>query len=187
MRKITAFNFLTLNGFYKGEKEDINWHHHGGEEADFAGDAADPERPNDLMFGRITYEMMAGFWTTEAGRMANPRVAEGMNRSGKYVFSRTLKSASWKGTKILHGDIVTETIRLKESSGADITILGSGQIITQLAAHGLIDSFTVMIDPVVLGKGTSIFGGLPGKLDLALKTSRIFTSGVVLLTYEVKK
>jgi dihydrofolate reductase len=187
MRKISVFNFLTLNGFYKGDEEDISWHHHGGEEADFAGDSANPEQPNDLMFGRITYQMMARFWPTEAGKAANPRVAEGMNRSEKFVFSRTLKTAEWAGTKILKGDIVDETIRLKKSPGPDITVLGSGQIITQLAPEGLIDSFMFMVDPVVLGSGTSLFSGIPGKLDLTLTQSRTFKSGVVLLSYDVRK
>jgi dihydrofolate reductase len=187
MRKISVFNFLTLNGFYKGDGNDISWHHHGGEEADFAGDSANPEQPNDLMFGRITYQMMAGFWPSEAGRKANPRVAEGMNRSEKFVFSRTLKKADWAGTKILKGDIVDETIRLKESQGPDITILGSGQIIAQLATHGLIDSFMLMVDPVVLGSGSSFCGGITAKLDLTLTKSRTFKSGVVLLSYDVRK
>jgi dihydrofolate reductase len=187
MRKITVFNFLTLNGFYKGIDEDISWHRHGGEEAKYAQDAADPEHPNALLFGRITYQMMAGFWPTEAGLQTNARVAQGMNRSEKFVFSSTLKTAEWAGTKILSGDIVEETIRLKKSPGADITILGSGSIITQLAPKGLIDGFILMIDPVVLGSGTSLLGGMSGKLDLTLTHSRAFKSGVVLLNYDVKK
>ena len=187
MRRISVFNFMTLNGFYKGDGEDISWHRHGGEEADFAGDAANPEQPNALMFGRVTYQMMADFWPTDAGKKANPRVSEGMNRSEKFVFSRTLKSADWQGTTLLKGDIIKEAVKLKKSSGADITILGSGSVVSQLAAHGLIDSYTLMIDPVVLGGGSSLLAGIPGKLDLTLKNSRVFESGVVLLNYELRK
>ena len=187
MRKISVFNFLTLNGFFKGDQGDISWHQHGGEEADFAGDAANPEQPNALMFGRITYQMMASFWPTEAGKQMNPRVSEGMNRSEKFVFSRTLTSADWGGTKIISGDIVKETIRLKESTGPNITILGSGSIVSQLASNGLIDTFSLMLDPVVLGSGTSLFNGIPGKMDLRLIRSKAFKSGVLLVEYEVKK
>ena len=187
MRKISVFNFITLNGYYKGVGEDISWHRHGSEEASFAGESANPARPNALMFGRVTYEMMAGFWPTEAGRSMNPEVAEGMNRSEKYVFSRTLTSATWQRTKIMKGDIVSETMRLKKSDGPDITILGSGSIVTQLASAGLIDSFTLMIDPVALGEGSTLLQGLNGKLDLRLTNSRIFDSGVVLLNYEPQK
>lgn len=187
MRKISVFNFLTLNGFFKGAHEDISWHRHGGEEADFAGDSANPAQPNALMFGRVTYEMMASFWPTDAGKQMNPRVAEGMNRSEKYVFSRSLASAGWERTTILKGDIVNETIRLKESPGPDITILGSGSIVSQLAGHRLIDSLTLMIDPVVLGSGASLFAGMPGRIDLELTKSQVFNSGVVLLNYSVMK
>jgi dihydrofolate reductase len=187
MRKITVFNIMTLNGYYKGDNEDISWHRHGGEEADFAGNAANPEQPNALMFGRVTYEMMASFWPTDAGKNTNHRVSDGMNRSEKFVFSRTLKSADWQGTTLLNGDIIKETKKLKKSTGADITILGSGSIVSQLAAHGLIDSYTLMIDPVALGGGSSLFAGIPGKLDLTLTNSRIFKSGVVLLNYELRK
>jgi dihydrofolate reductase len=184
MRKITVYNFLTLNGYYKGENDDISWHRHGGEEAKFAGDAANPAQPNALMFGRVTFQMMEAFWPTAAGRNMNPQVAEGMNRSEKFVFTKTLKSTNWTGTTILGGDIIRETMRLKESSGPDITILGSGSIVSQLASEGLIDSFTLMIDPVALGKGTPLLAAMNGKLELKLTNSRIFNSGVVLLQYE---
>ncbi|MGC3948722.1 MAG: dihydrofolate reductase family protein [Chryseolinea sp.] len=184
MRKISVFNFLTLNGFYKGVNEDISWHRHGGEEANFAGDAANPAEPNSLMFGRVTFQMMERFWPTEAGKSMNPRVAEGMNRSEKFVFSRTLKSTSWKGSNILSGDLIEETKRIKASPGPNITILGSGSIVSQLASAGLIDSFMLMIDPVLLGEGTSLLSGMKGKVDLKLTNSRIFNSGVILLEYE---
>lgn len=187
MRKISVFNFITLNGYFKGAHEDISWHQHGGEEADFASDAANSKEPNALMFGRVTYEMMASFWPTEAGKQANPGVAEGMNRSEKFVFSRTLKSAEWKGTHILRGDIIKETIKLKESPGRDITILGSGSIVAQLAGHGLIDGITLMIDPVVLGSGAALFAGIPGVVKLVLKRSKAFSSGVLLAEYEIRK
>ena len=187
MRKISVFNFITLNGFYKGDHDDISWHRHGGEEADFSANAANPAQPNALMFGRVTYQMMAKFWPTEAGQKMNPQVAEGMNRSEKFVFSRTLKSVDWQGSILMKGDLVKETKKLKASSGADITILGSGSIVLQLATHGLIDSFTLMIDPVALGSGSSLLAGLPGKLDLVLTNSRTFNSGVMLVNYEVRK
>lgn len=186
MRKISVFNFLTLNGFYKGDDNDISWHRHGGEEADFASNAANPEQPNALMFGRITYEMMAGFWPTEAGKNMNPQVAAGMNRSEKFVFSKTLKTVDWQGTTILKGDLIKETKKLKDTSGRDITILGSGSIVSQLAAHRLIDSFTFMIDPVALGSGTPLFAGVQGLIELTLVKSRSFKSGVLLLDYVAK-
>jgi dihydrofolate reductase len=74
--------------------------------------------------------------------------------------------------------------RLKETSRKDMTVLGSGTIVTQLAAHGLVDEYQIMLDPVALGAGRTIFEGLSQRLKLRLKDSRVFKSGVVLLTYE---
>ncbi|HEY0354757.1 MAG TPA: dihydrofolate reductase family protein, partial [Flavisolibacter sp.] len=68
----------------------------------------------------------------------------------------------------------------------DMTLLGSGSILTQLANEGLLDELRVMIDPVALGKGTSIFNGLDRHVQLTLTGSRVFSSGVILLNYDVK-
>lgn len=187
MRKISVFNFLTLNGYYKGVSEDISWHRHGPEESDFAGDAAKPKKPNSLLFGRITYEMMAAFWPSEMGMQMNAKVSEGMTNANKYVFSKTMKSASWKNTTILAGDIISETEKLKQSDGPEITILGSGTIVRQLAEQNLIDHYTFMIDPVALGEGTPVFNGLTKKLDLELIDSKAFKSGVLLVNYRPLK
>lgn len=177
---VSSFQFITLNGLFKGPDNDISWHRHGEEESQFAEEGA--QSGSTLLFGRITYEMMASFWPTPEARQAMPVVAEGMNRSEKIVFSRTLKTAPWNNTRIVKDNIAAEVKRLKES-GKAMTILGSGSIVTQLANSGLIDEYQVMIDPVALGSGTPLFEGLQHKLDLQLITSRVFKSGVVLLSY----
>jgi dihydrofolate reductase len=182
MRKLSVFNFITLNGFYKGPNEDISWHQHGGEEAAFAAEGANSR--STLVFGRVTYEMMAGYWPTPMAMESMPEVAKGMNASEKIVFSNTLKSASWSNTKIVGGNIIDEMTKIKKQSGPDLTILGSGTIVSQFAEHGLIDDYQFMIDPVALGKGASVFTGLTRKLDLKLKETRSFKSGVVLLWYQ---
>ncbi len=182
MRKLSVFNFITINGFYKGVKEDITWHRHGGEEAMFAAEGANSR--STLLFGRVTYDMMASYWPTPMAMDNMPEVAKGMNESEKIVFSKTLKSATWSNTRIISGEIVEEMKKLKKGSGPDFTILGSGTIVSQFAEHDLIDDYQLMIDPVALGSGTSIFHGLANKLDLKLKESRVFKSGVVLLWYQ---
>ena len=122
-----------------------------------------------------------------------PEIAEGMNKSEKIVFSRTLKNADpivigWKNTRIIRNNIVEEIKKLKSTSKKDMTILGSGSILTQLAEAGLMDSFQFMLDPIALGDGTPIFKGIGNKLDLKLTATRAFKSGAVLLSYEsVKK
>jgi dihydrofolate reductase len=181
MRKLSIFNFTTLNGFYKGLNEDINWHRHGGEESAFSEEGA--QSGNTLLFGRVTYEMMASFWPTPMAHQSFPVVADGMNKTEKIVFSRTLKKAEWNNTKVISENIIEEVKKMKQSSGKGMTILGSGSILTQFAEHGLIDEYQFMIDPVALGDGTPIFKGLTNKLDLKLTSTKTFKSGVVLVCY----
>ncbi|MFT3823805.1 MAG: dihydrofolate reductase family protein [Chitinophagaceae bacterium] len=181
MSRLSVFNFITLNGFYKGTHEDISWHVHGAEENEYAIGAMDAG--NVLLFGRVTYEMMAGYWTTPEAMKEAPEVAKGMNESEKIVFSTTLKEAGWKNATLIKKNIVEEVKRLKQSSGKNMTILGSGSIVTLFAEHGLIDDYEIMIDPVALGKGTPIFNNIKHPLNLTLKATRAFKSGVVLLSY----
>lgn len=182
MRKLTVYNFLTLNGFFKGVNEDISWHKHGQEEGEYAAQSAGAA--NILLFGRVTYEMMAGFWPTPMAMEMNPSLATEMNRSEKIVFSNSLVKADWNNTRVISGNIIEEIRKLKLTPGPDMTILGSGSIVTQFADAGLIDAYQFMIDPVAIGQGTPVFEGLQQRLELRLTSSRIFRSGIVLLDYE---
>jgi len=182
MGRIGVFNFITLNGFYEGPGHDIGWHRHGAEESDFSLEGL--SGGSILLFGRVTYEMMIQWWPTPAAIQAMPEVADGMNKAEKIVFSRTLTKAGWHNTRIMSGDIVDAIKTLKRTGGKDMTILGSGSIVTQFADAGLIDDYMIMVDPVCLGEGTPIFKGLKQKLDLKLVSSRTFKSGVVLLNYQ---
>jgi dihydrofolate reductase len=152
MRKISAFNFLTLNGYFKSENEDISWHRHGNEEAEYS--AKSLEKDNILLFGRKTYQMMESFWPTALANEQNPVVAKGMNKAEKIVFSTTLNNAGWNNTRIIHENMVQVLSSLKQTPGKDMTILGSGNIITQLTDAALIDEYLLMIDPVAIPRGT---------------------------------
>ena len=182
MSKLTVFNFTTLNGFYKDSAHGISWHNHDQDEGDHAADSMRAQ--NTLLFGRVTYEMMASFWPTPMAMKQMPEVAKGMNKAQKIVFSRTLKKATWKNTTVINGDLVKEVKRLKKENDHDLTILGSGSIITQLADAKLIDGYQIMIDPVALGTGTAMFHNMKRQLDLRLVNSQVFKSGVVMLDYE---
>lgn len=89
MGRVTAFNSITLNGYFEGAKGDVSWHRHDAEENEYAIEML--RSGNTLLFGRVTYEMMAGYWPTPDATRNDPIVAEGMNNAGKIVFSRTLK------------------------------------------------------------------------------------------------
>jgi len=190
MRKLGVFNFMTLNGYFKGPGGDISWHQHAQaedpqgqkEEGEFAGNMA--QMGATLLFGRVTYEMMAGYWPTPDAKKNAPQVADGMNKSEKIVFSRTLKKVDWNNSRLVKGDLVEEVRKLKEAAGSDMCILGSGSIVTQLAEAGLIDEYMFMVDPVILGEGEPVCKGMSSKLGLKLKSTRTFKSGTILLTYE---
>jgi dihydrofolate reductase len=182
MGKLSIFNFITLDGYFEGPNRDISWHRHGPEENEYAAEML--KYGATLLFGRITYELMAGYWPTPLAAKNDPIVAEGMNNADKIVFSSTLKKAKWNNTRIIKDNIVEEIKKMKLSAGNHMVVLGSGSIVTQFAEQGLIDEYQIMVDPVVLGDGTPIFKGIRQKLDLKLTSIISFKSGVALLCYK---
>lgn len=184
MGKLGVFNFVTLNGFYSGPNGDISWHKDkdNDPEKDEYGKQG-VRASTTLIFGRVTYQMMASFWPTPDAMKHMPEMAAGMNRAEKFVFSKTLQSANWENTTLVKDDMFEAIKKLKES-GRELTILGSGSIVTQLAEHGLIDQFQFMIDPVVIGSGKAIFSGIKTNLNLVLTDSKVFKSGIIVLTYK---
>ena len=101
-----------------------------------------------------------------------------MNALPKVVFSRTLDTASWHNTTLVKGELAAEVRRLKCDSGSDMAILGSGTIVSQLAPHGLIDEFQLVVNPVVLGQGRTLFEGIQKKLSLRLTRSAPSATGM---------
>jgi len=182
MGKVTAYNFITLDGYFEGPKRDISWHMHGEEENEYA--AAMLKTGSTLLFGRVTYELMASYWPTPYAIKNDRIIAEGMNKADKIVFSRTLKKVEWSNTRLIHDSIVEEIKTIKQRAGKDMTLLGSGSILAQFAEHELIDEYQFMVDPVILGEGMSIFKGISRRLEFKLTSTRIFKSGGVLLCYK---
>jgi len=185
MRKLTVFNLVTLDGYFAGQGGDISWHNVDEEFQELANAASNSG--NTLLFGRVTYELMASFWPTPQAIKNDPIVAAGMNRSEKIVFSRTLDRVDWNNTRLVKTDMVAEVRKLKQGPGKDLTVLGSGSIVAQLAEEGLIDEYQVLLNPVVLGKGRTMFEGIRDTLKLKLAKTRVFGNGNVLLTYEPVK
>ena len=148
MRKIVAFEQVSLDGFFVDVKGGMSWaHKHDAEWNAFTADNAGGN--GALLFGRKTYEMMASFWPSPVAMQATPKVAEGMNNLSKFVFSRTLQAASWKNTTLMKGDLVTTVREMKKEEGADLVILGSGSIVSQLAEARLIDEFQIVVNPLI--------------------------------------
>ncbi|HET6996216.1 MAG TPA: dihydrofolate reductase family protein [Chitinophagaceae bacterium] len=182
---LNVYNFLSVNGYFKGPNDDISWAHETSsqESTDFASESA--QSSSTLLFGRKTYEMMASYWPSEQAKKNAPGVAEGMNRSEKIVFSKTLKKADWNNTRIVKDNIEQEVKKLKEA-GKNMTILGSGSIVNLLTEKGLIDQYTLMIHPIALGGGTAFLEDISKKLSLELVNTRSFKNGQLLLQYRRK-
>lgn len=184
MPKLTVFSQLTIDGYFAGENSDVSWAHQN-QDAEWNGFVeGNAKSGNALLFGRVTYEMMASFWPTPQAAKMNPVVAEAMTAAPKLVVSKTLEQANWKNTTIIKSDFTGQVRRLKQGSGKDMTILGSGSIVSQLAQEGLIDEYHVVINPVVLGRGRSLFEGMEKPLKLTLAASRVFRNGNVVLSYQ---
>ena len=183
MRRLVVFNNVSLDGYFTDVNDDMSWaRNHDPEWLAFVQENA--SGGGELVFGRITYELMASYWPTPMAIKNDPKVAEGMNNLPKIVFSRTMDKASWNNTKLVKGDLPAEIRKMKNEPGKDLVIFGSGSIISQLAQERLIDEYQIVVVPVVLGKGRTMFDGIQAKLPLKLTKSRTFGNGNVLLCYE---
>jgi dihydrofolate reductase len=183
MRKLVVFNFVSVDGYFVDRNGDMSWAH--ATDREFNEYVQNNARGGgELLFGRVTYDLMAKYWPTPAARQNDPVVAEGMNNLPKVVFSRTLDQPGWKNTRIVKDNPAAEVRKMKKESGIDMVIMGSGSIVSQLTQEGLIDEYQIVVVPVVLGKGSTLFDGVSQKLQLKLAKSRVFKNGYVLLCYE---
>jgi dihydrofolate reductase len=182
MRKLSVFNSVSLDGYFTDDHGDMSWAHKADPEwTEFVSGNA--QGGGALMLGRKTYEMMASFWPTPQALEFNRAVAEGMNRMEKIVFSRTLQKASWQNTTVLNGDLAAEVTKLKQAPGSDMVILGSGSIVSQLTQARLIDAYQIVLNPVVLGRGRTMFDDVRERVNLKLEKSQQFNNGNVVLWY----
>jgi dihydrofolate reductase len=183
MPKLLVFNSVSLDGYFTDANGDMSWAHKQDPEwqeytnGNASGDGV-------LLFGRVTYQLMASFWPTPMAAQLLPVVAERMNSARKVVFSRSLDSASWNNTRLVKGDLIAEVRKMKQEPGPGMVILGSGSIVAQLAPAGLIDEYQIIVNPVVLGRGRTLFEGVGQKLPLKLVQSRAFGNGNVVLSYQ---
>ena len=185
MRKLIVFNHVSLDGYFTDSNGNMSFAQNPFPDAEWdAFVAGNAGGGGTLVFGRVTYELMASFWPTPFAAEQMPDVAERMNNLPKVVFSRTMKEASWQNTKLVKNDMAGEVRKMKNEDGNDMVIFGSGMIVSQLAQENLIDEYQFVVNPVILGKGRTMFEGIQEKLTLKLKSTRPFGNGNVLLCYE---
>jgi dihydrofolate reductase len=181
MRKIIWFNLVSLDGFFEGPEEDIEWHSVDDEFNQFANEQL--ESADGLIFGRVTYELMASYWPTPLAIENDPVIAANMNGLPKTVFSRTMERADWNNTRLVRENVLEEIERIKQQPGKHVFLFGSANLAATLIEKGSIDEFRIMVSPVILGQGRTLFAGVNGPLKLRLFNTRTFRNGNVLLTY----
>ncbi len=173
---------VSLDGYIEGKNKEIDWHNVDEEYNTYAArllDSADV-----LLFGKNTYQLMENYWPTREAVLNDPIIAEKMNQLTKIAFSTSLKKAKWQNTRIVSENVTEEILQLKKQSTKDIVILGSTHLVSYLTKMKLIDEFQIMINPIVLGSGTSYFIDVEEKLHLTLVKTKRFASGNVLLCYQ---
>jgi dihydrofolate reductase len=179
MRRVIVWNMVTLDGYFEGPKPwEIDWHEYawGAELERFVLDQS--REVGELLFGRRTYEGMAGYWPTATGE-----VAEFMNRVPKIVFSSTLGTAGWNNSRLVAESASEEVTRLKRKPGKDLFIFGSAELTASLEKRGLVDEYRIGLNPLLLGGGTPMFKPSGERMRLTLLEARPMKSGLVLLRY----
>jgi dihydrofolate reductase len=187
MARILVFNSVSLDGYFTDANNDMSWAHkdpNDQEWNEFVGSNASGGAAGGgaMLLGRITYEMFAGFWPTPAATEMMPEVAKGMNDMTKIVFSRSLKKASWSNTRLMNGDLVAEVRKLKQGD-QDMVVLGSGTIVAQLTQARLVDEYQLVVNPLILGSGRTMFEGVKDRLAVERTHTRNFKNGNVVLSY----
>jgi len=177
MRKLIMWNIMTIDGYFEGNQNwDLSFHNViWGQELEKLSieqlNAADY-----LVFGRVTYEGMAAYWTKEEGE-----IAELMNKIPKLVFSKTLKSADWNNTTLIKENASTEIRKLKEQGSRDMYVFGSANLSETFINDNLFDEYRIGIAPVILGSGQSLFRQGITQQNLSLVSiQQLLTGGVVL-------
>jgi dihydrofolate reductase len=185
VRKVILFMATTLDGYYAGPDDEIDWHIVDDEYKQFASDQL--SSVDVILFGRVTYEGMASYWQTPAAFADDPIIAERMNSLPKIVFSTTLSAAEWTNTRLIKENISEEIGKLKQQSGKDLIIFGSANLSRSFIELGLLDELRILVNPVVIGNGKSLFAGVSHRHNLKLLKSTTFSTGSVLLYYEPER
>lgn len=188
--RITTWTSLTLDGVMQGPgsaQEDTRggfarggWAHRYHDEVMMSVAGEGMSQGGPILFGRRTYEQFHAFWPHQG---ENP-FTEVLNNAPKYVASRTLEEPlPWQNSKLLRGDAAETVAELKQQPGKDAVVLGSGELLQTLIRQGLVDSYTLLIHPLVLGEGRRLFRER-ALADLRLVRELTTTTGVIIATYE---
>ena len=186
MRKVIVTMWVTLDGFIAGPNNDMSWVRVDEAMGTYENDLV--SAADTLLLGRATYQGFAGAWPHVPN---NPAASEGekeyarkLNSMRKIVFSRTLETAQWKNSTLLHEISPDDIVALKQESGKNIVIYGSASVVQALMDLELIDEYQLLVHPIVLGSGKRLFRDGSNTTALRLVEAKPFSSGVVLLSYQ---
>lgn len=183
MRRIIVFNRISLDGCFAGPDGDIDWFIHDPEVDAIAHRVF---QADTLLLGRRTYQLFAGFWPglaeDESAAPALRQTARELDALDKIVVSRSLGATRWINSSLLAGDLIEAMRGLRDIDGDDIAIFGSGSIVNQLTARGLIDEYLLVVTPVICGAGLRMFDSI-SLTRLKLLRTWTLDSGNVLLHY----
>jgi dihydrofolate reductase len=176
MRKLFWQMMMSIDGYMEGPGRELDWF---VTDEEFVRYVLDMGKTIDtIVFGRVTYQMMASYWPS-----ATSPEAPMMNDLPKVVFSRTLDKVEWKNSRLAKGNVAAEIARLKEQPGKDIAMFGSTDLASTFIRLGLIDEYRILVNPVVVGHGHPLFKNAD-RMRLKLLEARPFRSGNVLLCYQ---
>jgi dihydrofolate reductase len=183
MAQLIMWNLVTLEGFFEGAKKwDLDFHEYAwGEELQQLS-LEQLKTADALLFGRVTYEGMAAYWTTATGT-----IADAMNSVPKVVFSRTLAKADWNNTRLVREDAAGEVTRLKKASARNLYVFGSADLSATLMKHDLFDEYRLCVAPVVLGAGTPLFKPTGERKRMTVRETRPLKTGAVILFCEPRR
>jgi dihydrofolate reductase len=179
MRKLIMWNFITLDGYFEGNKNwDLSFHQSiWGQELEKIS-IEQLKSADFLVFGRVTYEGMAVYWKTAEGE---GEVTGLMNNIPKLVFSRTLKSVDWNNTTLVKGNASAEISKLKTEGTKNMFVFGSANLSETFINDSLFDEYRIGIAPVILGSGRPLFRkGISSKKMALVSTQQLSTGGVIL-------
>lgn len=183
MRKIIAQTMVSLDGYFEGPAQEIDWHNVDEEYSEYAANLLGSV--DGILFGRVTYQLMADYWPTALAKENDPAVSEKMNNLHKTVFSSKLTHVDWEHTTLVTSNLI-EAIKIrKQETGKPLVILGSGMLVKELTKHRLIDEYQLVVNPLLLGTGNRLFPEQADKIMLKLIETRPFSSGNVLLRYRL--
>lgn len=196
MSKVVVQMYLTLDGVYQApgdaNEDTEGGFKYGGWQMSYWDEAAgklmltELAKTAALLLGRKTYEIFAAYWPT--AKSDPVVVAEKFNAVPKYVASRTLKKADWKGTKLFSSNLAQEVAKARQEAGSGVVaVIGSGNLVQSLMKENLVDEYHLWIHPLVLGSGKRLFDGgvIPTKLKLI--DTKTTPAGIVILTLVPEK